>query len=196
MPIGGCDKCASSRGAPSAGDRSNCNAADQSYSSVDDTDAATGSPSSVPTPSSDASDASFGRGARVRGDGVMATYEVQGRRMERDARQRVIRDDVRLTSADSRTLAFDAAEKMVADGFKTWIFRIDRGAGGKLTSCSTECLSKRRARARRTCHEFLLVVEPSDSGRRGTIPGPRRPEPQEGSAGPMSTQRMNGVEAT
>jgi hypothetical protein len=61
----------------------------------------------------------------------MATYEVQGRRMERDARQRVIRDDVRLTSADSRTLAFDAAEKMVADGFKTWIFRIDRSAGGK-----------------------------------------------------------------
>src|SRR4051812_43121779 len=47
MPIGGRDKCASSCGAPFAGDRSNCSATNQSYSSVDDINAARGSPSSV-----------------------------------------------------------------------------------------------------------------------------------------------------
>lgn len=60
----------------------------------------------------------------------MPIYEVQGRRIERNAK-RIVRDDVRLASAQDRDLAFEAAKLMVADGFTAWIFEIGHSAGWK-----------------------------------------------------------------
>jgi hypothetical protein len=43
---------------------------------------------------------------------------------------------------------------------------------------------------------FCWLWSPQTPVGAGTSPGPRRPESQKGSVGPMSTQRMNGIEAT
>lgn len=58
----------------------------------------------------------------------MTTYEVQGRRRERDP-DGTIRDVVRLESAVSRDAAFDIAEIMTADRLTAWVFATERRAG-------------------------------------------------------------------
>ncbi len=58
----------------------------------------------------------------------MVTYEVQGRRIDRDPGGRV-RDVVRLESASSRTAAFEIAATMVADRLTVWVFRAERRSG-------------------------------------------------------------------
>jgi hypothetical protein len=59
---------------------------------------------------------------------VAPTYEVQGRRTERDPDGKP-REVVRLTSATSRTAAFVIAETMGAEKLTAWVFEADRRAG-------------------------------------------------------------------
>jgi hypothetical protein len=56
------------------------------------------------------------------------TYEVQGRRTDRDPAGRR-REVVRLDSAASSVAAFAIAETMVADEFTAWVFKAERRAG-------------------------------------------------------------------
>ncbi|MCO1659115.1 hypothetical protein [Pseudonocardia humida] len=58
----------------------------------------------------------------------MITYEVQGRRTERDAGGGV-RDVVRLRSTPSRAAAFDIAETMTAERLTVWVFAAERREG-------------------------------------------------------------------
>jgi hypothetical protein len=59
---------------------------------------------------------------------VATTYEVQGRRTERDPRGK-LREVVRLDSARSRTTAFAIAEAMGADELTAWVFETERRTG-------------------------------------------------------------------
>jgi hypothetical protein len=58
----------------------------------------------------------------------MLTYQVQGRRTERDPAGKV-RDVVRLESAATRSAAFVLAEAMVADRLTVWVFSAELRAG-------------------------------------------------------------------
>jgi hypothetical protein len=61
-----------------------------------------------------------------------SAYEVQGRRIERDAKtRRLLRNDVRLIAASDSAAAFLEAEKLVANGFTAWVFRTIMEAGVK-----------------------------------------------------------------
>ncbi len=61
-----------------------------------------------------------------------SAYEVQGRRIERDAKtRRLLCNDVRLIAASDSGAAFLEAEKLVADGFTAWVFRTIMEAGVK-----------------------------------------------------------------
>jgi hypothetical protein len=59
---------------------------------------------------------------------VTTTYEVQGRRTERDPDGRP-REVVRLDSTRSRTAAFAIAETMGAERLTAWVFAAERRAG-------------------------------------------------------------------
>ena len=61
----------------------------------------------------------------------MIGYEIQGRRTERGTDGRVVRDRVRLASADNRDAAFEIANTMAADDYKTWIFQTEQSSGKK-----------------------------------------------------------------
>lgn len=58
----------------------------------------------------------------------MITYEVQGRRTERDSGG-TVREVVRLDSASSSAVAFAIAETMVAEKLTAWVFRAERVSG-------------------------------------------------------------------
>ncbi len=59
---------------------------------------------------------------------MATTYEVQGRRTERDPNGRP-REVVRLDSAQNRTAAFAIAEAMRAERLTAWVFATERRAG-------------------------------------------------------------------
>jgi hypothetical protein len=59
---------------------------------------------------------------------VETTYEVQGRRTERDPDGKP-REVVRLDSARSRAAAFAIAETMGAEDLTAWVFETERRAG-------------------------------------------------------------------
>jgi hypothetical protein len=59
---------------------------------------------------------------------VATTFEVQGRRTERDPNGRP-REVVRLDSAQSRAAAFAIAETMGAERLTAWVFKAERRAG-------------------------------------------------------------------
>jgi len=56
------------------------------------------------------------------------TYEVQGRRTERDPGGGA-RNIVRLATAPSRQAAFGIAEAMAAERLTVWVFRAERRSG-------------------------------------------------------------------
>lgn len=58
----------------------------------------------------------------------MITYEVQGRRTERDP-DGTVRNVVRLESAPSSDAAFDIARTMRAERLTVWVFAAERQAG-------------------------------------------------------------------
>jgi hypothetical protein len=58
----------------------------------------------------------------------VTTYEVQGRRTERDPSGKV-HDVVRLDSAPNRESAFAIAEAMRAERLTVWVFAAERRAG-------------------------------------------------------------------
>lgn len=58
----------------------------------------------------------------------MITYEVQGRRTERDP-DGTVRNVVRLETAPSSHAAFDVAETMVAERLTVWVFEAERRSG-------------------------------------------------------------------
>ena len=59
---------------------------------------------------------------------MATTYEVQGRRTERDPNGRS-REVVRLDSAQSRAAAFAIAETMGAEQLTAWVFEAERRVG-------------------------------------------------------------------
>ena len=59
---------------------------------------------------------------------MATTYEVQGRRTERDPNGRP-REVVRLDSAQNRAAAFAIAEAMRAERLTAWVFATERRAG-------------------------------------------------------------------
>jgi hypothetical protein len=59
---------------------------------------------------------------------LVITYEVQGRRTDRDP-DGTVRDVVRLESASSRDAAFDIARTMTAQRLTVWVFAAERRAG-------------------------------------------------------------------
>ena len=59
---------------------------------------------------------------------MATTYEVQGRRTERDPDGKP-REVVRLNSAESRAVAFAIAETMGAEKLTAWVFEAQRRAG-------------------------------------------------------------------
>lgn len=61
----------------------------------------------------------------------MAAYEIQGRSMERDSRDRVVRQHVRLASAADRGTAIRIADEMAADHFTAWVFAVEGQSGRK-----------------------------------------------------------------
>jgi hypothetical protein len=56
------------------------------------------------------------------------TYQVQGRRTERDP-DGTVHNVVRLESAPNRHSAFELAETMTADRLTVWVFKAERRAG-------------------------------------------------------------------
>jgi hypothetical protein len=59
---------------------------------------------------------------------AVASYEVQGRRTERDANGKP-REVVRLDTAQSRTIAFAIADAMVAENLTVWVFETKQRSG-------------------------------------------------------------------
>lgn len=61
----------------------------------------------------------------------MISYEIQGRRTERGAGGRIVRDHVQLASTNDREAAFDIAAAMAAESFTAWVFETERRGGKK-----------------------------------------------------------------
>ena len=59
----------------------------------------------------------------------MISYEIQGRKTERGSNGRVVRDHVRLASADDEDAAFRVAATMVTEEFTVWVFKTEQRSG-------------------------------------------------------------------
>jgi hypothetical protein len=68
-------------------------------------------------------------GATSRHRFPVVTYEIQGRRTDRDPGGGKARDVVRLESAPTRAAAFDIAAAMSAERLTVWVFATERRGG-------------------------------------------------------------------